>query len=467
MVILRNLLSVFTAELIGKVIGFVTTVYLARVLQPEGFGILNFAAASAGYFMLLVNFGFNDYGVLKVSPDRSKQNIQRHVSNLFGLRLVIAMLSFGALIAISFIVPKFHKIQVLLLIFGLLALAHAVSTEWLFTAIERMEFIAIARIVGSLIYVALIFLLVKSADDLVPCGIVTIGRQFVVVCLMLVFLVWKIGGIRVAVNVKEWGDVLRFVLPIGLSSVAAQMYFNVDVVILGFLRSPEEVGYYSAALKLVMLGVGLKLLVRQVVYPKIVHYSATSKDTLQKASLLMGKYCIIFALFIGFMGSFLGKEIIHLIYGINFSDSIVPFQIAVWVIAVEFIGIVLPYIVLTVDRKLYAKIIISTVIINIVLNLILIPIIGIIGAAISYVASSFCLLGVCYYYLNKRVVSLPIARLFLKPLVGSFVMLLGMLIFQKMHFVIMLTCGTLLYWAMIAAQGITPAKLLADIRSMT
>ena len=46
-------------------------------------------------------------------------------------------------------------------------------------------------------------------------------------------------------------------------------------------------------------------------------------------------------------------------------------------------------------------------------------------------------------------------------------MVLGILILQEMDFIFILVCGIVLYWVMIAAQGITPAKLRMDLRSMT
>jgi len=467
MPIIRNLFAVLSAELVGKIVGFITTIYLARVLQPEGFGILNFAAVSANYLILLVNFGFNDYGVLKVSPDRSMQNIERQLSNLFGLRLAIAIASFGALFVVSFLIPKFHQIQSLLLIFGLSVFGYALSTDWLFTAIERMEFIAIGRIAGSLFYIGMIFLFVKSSKDLVNCGLITAGRQFLVVFLMIFFFVWRVGSIRFNINGHEWRRILRFVLPIGLSSIATAMYFNVDVVIIGFLKSPEEVGYYAAALKLVMLGVSLKLLVGSVIYPKIVRYSASSKETLRKASLLIEKYSIIGGMLIGFIGSILGKDIIELIYGVQFAASVMPFQIAVWVTAIGFMGIVFPYVLLSVDRKLFAKVICLTVVINVLMNFILIPFFGILGAAFSYVGSTLYHQGLCYYFAQRKGVPISIKPLFCKPIVSSIMSTIGMLmVFQKLHFLLVLSFGLLLYFGTLAVQGISLRTFQADMRSV-
>jgi len=467
MPIIRNLFSVFSAELVGKIVGFITTVYLARVLHPEGFGILNFVAVSSSYFMLPVNFGFNDYGVLKVSPNRSKKNIEQRLGNLLGLRLTISIASFGALLAVSFLVPKFHQIQPLFLIFGLLAFANALSIGWLFTAIERMEFIAIGRITGSLLYICLIFLLVKSSVDLVPCALIMVGQQFVVVFLMLILFAWSVGTIRIGIHGHEWRNILRFVLPIGLSSIAAQMYFNVDVVILGFLRSIEEVGYYSAALKLVMLGVSLKLLVGQVVYPKIVRYSASSKEKLQRVSFLIEKYCIIFGMLIGITGSFLGTDIIKFIYGTHFLASIVSFQITVWVIAIGFMGIVFPYILISTDRKLFAKVIVSTVVLNILMNFVLIPVFGIVGAAFSFTLSALYNLGLCYFFVKRKTISINIFPLFFKPFFASVIMILGILpVYKNLHILLALSVGLLLYFGALMLQGVTPGTFQADMRSV-
>ncbi|MHB8853951.1 MAG: oligosaccharide flippase family protein [Ignavibacteriaceae bacterium] len=69
--ILRNLISLTSAEVISKIVGLITAAYLGRVLKPEGFGILGFATAFVSYFLLIGNFGLDTYGTREIAKDKN------------------------------------------------------------------------------------------------------------------------------------------------------------------------------------------------------------------------------------------------------------------------------------------------------------------------------------------------------------------------------------------------------------
>ena len=69
--ILKNFLSLSAGEFLSKLIGFFTTIYLARQISPEGFGILGYSTAFVSYFLLFIDFGFDVISVQKIENDKS------------------------------------------------------------------------------------------------------------------------------------------------------------------------------------------------------------------------------------------------------------------------------------------------------------------------------------------------------------------------------------------------------------
>ncbi len=83
--ILKNFISLSGGELLSKGIAFITTIYLARVISPEGFGILGYTTAFVSYFLLFIDFGFDIISIKKIANDKSI--ILKQVKLLFLLGL--------------------------------------------------------------------------------------------------------------------------------------------------------------------------------------------------------------------------------------------------------------------------------------------------------------------------------------------------------------------------------------------
>lgn len=90
--ILKNFVSLSGGELFSKAIAFITTIYLARVISPEGFGIIGYATAFVSYFLLFIDFGFDIISVKKIANDKSQ--IEKYVNNIISFRLLIASIAF-------------------------------------------------------------------------------------------------------------------------------------------------------------------------------------------------------------------------------------------------------------------------------------------------------------------------------------------------------------------------------------
>ena len=247
--IVKNLLSLTTANIISRLIGFVTIAYLARILNASGFGQISFAQTIIAYFMLLSDLGLRAFGVREVARD--KKQIKKHVNNILTLRIILAIISFGLLLIFIAFINKPTEYKTLIAFCGLSLFPSALSLDWLFQGIERMEFIALANIVRSLAYAGLVFLFVNSPSRILSIPLFALAASFVMITPLVYSFVKNYGWFSFSFNWPIWKEFLTKALPMGFSFIMIQIYYNLDTIMLGFMKGDKVVGWYSAAYKII------------------------------------------------------------------------------------------------------------------------------------------------------------------------------------------------------------------------
>ena len=164
--------------------------------------------------------------------------------------------------------------------------------SYILQAHERMEFVAISRVVGQVGYALLGFIAIYFTRDIIWLPIVQV----------LSGVIWSVAAyyfIRKYIDFHferaSWIEIKRLgklSLPFFISAVAVQVYYNIDSVLLQFMRSQEEVGFYNAGYKIVLLVVLVGTFMMQVFFPILASSWQHNRDlfdkTLHFASRAMG-----------------------------------------------------------------------------------------------------------------------------------------------------------------------------------
>jgi O-antigen/teichoic acid export membrane protein len=461
--VFRNLLSLLVADFVTRILGVVVTVYLGRTLGDEGFGVLNFAIAVASYFLMPVNFGFNEYGVLNVSPDRSTENVRRHIGDLFGLRGLISVVAFSALVVATFLVPRFEAVRPLILFSGTLLFAHAFSVEWVFTALERMTYIAVARIGSSLLYFGLLFVMVTSADDLLTAAGLQAGRQVLLSVLLLALCAVRIARPAFSLRPGSWREIGVFVLPIGLSSALSQAHSNIDVVILGFSVGDDALGWYAAAIHLIGAARMIKMAMGQVILPRLAARRGHPDDMNALAERLQ-RYATTLGIMIGVGGSTLGVELIDASYGVEYEGAALPLQIAIWTVFFELLGLVVTNILFIRNRYRFAALYGVSLAVNVVANFTLIPWLGIVGSAIAFVLSNGLWVVLVWRAVRLDGFNVPLLHGMREAVPAGLAMGAVALSLRGFGFWFAGGAASAAFVLVLVAMGMTPARIKADLR---
>lgn len=385
----------------------ITFPYISRILLPTGTGKVSFATSVVSYFALFAQLGIPTYGIracAKVRDDRKA--LERTVQELFLINLIMSILAYIVLfLAIAF-VPRMRQEKALFLIVGLTILFNAIGMEWLYKALEQYTYITVRSIIFKLIAVVAMFVLIHEQKDYVIYG----GISILAASASNVF---NFFHAHKYVSIKPVGSYnfrqhLKPIVIFFAMSCAATIYTNLDTVMLGFMTSDAEVGYYNAAVKIKSILVSVVTSLGVVLLPRASYYVECK---------LMDKFCRITHVALNFVilisvpltvyFILFAKEGIFFLSGAEYEASIVPMQIIMPTLL--FIGLtnimgIQTLIPLGKEKVvLYSEI--AGAVADLLLNVALIPSMASAGAAIGTVVAEGVVFAVQFWALRKEVLS--------------------------------------------------------------
>lgn len=456
--IIKNTLSLLIGNVISTFLGFVAVVYLARVLGPGPFGKINFAIAVVAYFILMANMGLPLVGTRGIARDKEK--INEYLSSILTLRLCLAALSFGLLLLMTFFLIKPPETKYLIILYGLELIPSALFLGWAFQGIERMEYIALGRILGGGVYLGLVLWLIKSPNQLLLIPCFQIADRLMVAGVLIFIFARLFGKPRFGFSPGSLISLFRQALPIGLTSFFSVIIYYLDTVMLGFMKSNEEVGYYNAAYKIILLLVMVITTYHDSVFPVISNYYKNSLNSFKKLQSYTTKLMVTFALPLGVAGTILARKLINVIYGFEYGRATIALQILIWACALIFINTAYSRGLFATNRqKECLEIVSMQAVIAIILNFILIPPLGLVGASVATVLGETCGL-LMYYRALGKIINLSIDNYIFKPLFASVIMGLFLWISFDWNLLVLVIGGLSIFLAILyLTKGITVEEI--------
>lgn len=383
----------------------ITFPYVSRILLPVGTGKVSFATSLVSYFALFAQLGIPTYGIRAcaiVRDDREK--LTRTVQELFIINLVMSAVAYAALFGALIFVPRLHEERTLYLIVSLTILFNAIGMEWLYKGLEQYTYITIRSIIFKVIAMGAMFLLVHEQSDYVIYGAISIFASSA--SHIFNFLhAHKYIGMR-PVGGYQFKRHLKAVAVFFAMSCATTIYTHLDTVMLGFMKTDEDVGFYNAAVKIKVVLVSVVTSLGHVMLPRSSYYVqrnlmdefwAISKKALNFVFLLAVPLMVYFILF--------ARQGIFFLSGSAYANAILPMQIIMPTLL--FIGITnilgIQILVPLGKEKIVLCSEIAGAITDLILNAILIPTMASAGAAIGTLVAEAVVLVVQWLALRRDV----------------------------------------------------------------
>ncbi len=456
--IAKNTTALLVAEGVSQVLRVIYFAVLVRYVQAEGMGKISTAQALVTILFVLVTFGFEQLMVRDVAGDRTRT--VAYVSNVAFLRLFLAV-PFS--LAIWVLVQAFDypaDLAVITYIYGFAFLVKAFTDVGLavFQAYEVMEYNLLTRVIRDLVNMGLSLLAIALGYSLIV--IVGVTALANVVEMVLTFALLRRRGVplKFRADLRLAKRLLVMALPFALVSVYPLAHSQLNTLILSATGTVEEVGWFASPSMLVGMTMLIPAVFMRAVFPVFSRYSGRSEGALQATYQKSFTYLLILGLAVS-VGTFLTADrLIPLIFGEGFEESVPVLLILAWQPVFGFVGHVNGNLLVATGRERFFTVTEGLfAVLYAALGLVLVPLLGMVGAAIAVVvptAIGFVFYSVyCHRVLRlalpwKRTLAATAAALLMAAAVYS------ALEFDVNLFAVVLLIAPVVYAAALALLGV-------------
>jgi O-antigen/teichoic acid export membrane protein len=251
--IFRNFSVLMAAQLVSNIAGLVSTAWLARALLPEGFGVLGWGAAVIGYLGMVVNPGIDRDAMREIARDHDF--LGRAAGNVLGFRLLMAAFAYAVLLLSVWLFGPDGQPGIVLMVQGAGLFVTAITVDFAFQGLQEMGRNAARQIMASLTALAGMLLLVSASEDVAIAAGVTVAATGLSALVFIFPLARRSGGLRLRLEKAVLLPMLRRAIPVGIAGFLTVLFVSADLVMMGFLSTAEEVGLYHGAARLFMLAI--------------------------------------------------------------------------------------------------------------------------------------------------------------------------------------------------------------------
>ncbi len=449
----------------------ITFPYVSRVLLETGTGRVSFATSLITYFTMIAQLGIPTYGIRACAKVRdNRQELTKTAHEILFINIIMSVVSYILLAFALAFVPRLQEDRTLYIIVSITIVLSAIGMEWLYKALEQYTYITIRSVIFKFIALIGMFLLIHEENDYVMYGLITIFAGSA-------SNVFNFINVHKYIDLKPIGNYnirrhMKPVLVFFAMSCATTIYNNLDVVMLGFMKSDADVGYYNAAVKIKTILISVVTSLGTVLLPRASYYiehamldefKRVSEKALNFVFLLASPLALYFILY--------AKNGIYFLAGENYSGSILPMQIIMpTLLLIGITNILGIQILVPLGREITVLISeIAGAVVDIILNAVLIPPFSSAGAALGTLAAEFVVLIVQYAALRKDVRETFIQIQYWKIAVG---MVLGtaasywvLYVFNLSDFLTIIVTGILFFVVYLAFLLVTKEPLTVQLWS--
>lgn len=455
--IARNTLILFTGEIITILSSYLYTIFTARYLGAEGFGILSFAIAFTGISCLLVDLGLSVLTTREVS--RNNLLAGKYIGNILAIKtiLTILTLSFTGLV-INLLVYPFQTVMVVYLItLATISTSFANIFYSIFQAFQKMEYISAGAIIYSVLMFAGTIIAINQNLEIIYFASIYFLVSLIALGYSTYICIKKFVIPKIEFDLPFWKSVLKESIPFWMTSVFVVIYFRMDMIMLSMIKGNEVVGWYAASYKLIE---GLSIIpgvFMSVMFPIFSRCYIDSKKSLELAFKKSLKILVIIAIPIGVGTTILADEIIMFFYGSEYAHSAEALKILIWVSVLSFIHWT-PATLLNSTNRQRTLMIFTCIgaILNLVLNYTLIPSLSYKGAGIATVITELVVGILMLSYIQKRLnlLTLLIDAIF-KSLISAIAMGVFVWIFKDYMLILLVPLASIFYFcSLVIVNGV-------------
>ena len=308
----------------------ITYPYLTRTLGTELYGLVITAQILSSYCSILIQFGFPLVSARHISLHKdNKDELSKIMSSILCMQLILWILSFLIYLGVIYFVPTYYEHFWLFFYSFFLTFINLLFPQFYFQGIEKMKYITIIQLIFQLIFIALIFVVIKDKTDYVYVPVLnSIG--FLIGGIIALYIIFVKDGVKfIRPKFSDIKYYTKDALPIFSTDVICTIKDKLNYLLLGSMVNMSQVVTYDVGSKfsnLIMKPVGIIL---TVIYPKM----SRDRDDHQFKKMGIVVLSVVIMLFI-VVNLFL-KPIVDFLVG----EEIDLFPVRLFILSPLFLGV--------------------------------------------------------------------------------------------------------------------------------
>ena len=410
----------------------ITFPYASRIMMADGIGQVNFFQSIISYISLFTCLGIPMYAIREVAKVRDNpEKMTRITVEILLLHAFLTLLGYMAVAVICLTVTKVQTDIPLFLLLSATIFFTAIGCEWFYQGIEDFKYVAIRGLLVKLLSVVLLFLFVKTKEDILWYGAYTVlgvlgGNIFNFIRLRK-YLHRDVIDFRALHPLRH----LKPALHVFALNVVISIYLQLNNVLLGFMKDAEAVGYFTAATKIMMITMSISSSLGAVIMPRTSNLIAEGRMD-EFRILIQKSYDFVLALAmpltVGLI--FTSPSIILLLSGEGFAPAVLTSQIVASNILMVGLSGVMGIQVLYPLGKINIVILCTLIgaAVNVFFNVLLIPRYGHNGTAVAYMLAEVGV-WVCMFLMGRKYIGIDFLKFEDLDYVGGGIVMGGVLYF--------------------------------------
>lgn len=390
-------------NLVNVLLPLVSSIYVSRILMPAGVGKVAYATTFVSYFVTFAGLGLPSYGVSAIS--RLKTDVAKKNRVFSELVLINAISTTVALIIYTFLIFRLQFAQndlILYLCCGIQLVLSYINIDWLYRGEEEYGYITKRNIAVKIASLFCIFIFVRTADDYIKYAIISsaaLGANY------LFNVVYAKKYVRLTCKELHPSQHMKALLFLSISLFCSSIYSRIDVTMLGLMSTETSVGIYSNGHKVINIVITVCTAITSVFLPRMSYLYREDKDSFTRLLNTGIRIIALITIPACFGLMLLSQDAILLLYGDSFRAAGPVLRIFSLLIPVKGFGDLLCYqTVISIGKeKSLVPAAGAAMLVNVILNLLMIPVWGEIGATIASVCSEVTVNSLMLLYVRKQI----------------------------------------------------------------
>lgn len=432
--------------LLSIVFPLITYPYVTRVLHSTNLGKVNFAQSIVSYFALIAALGVNTYAVREGAKKKESRNdLEKFCNEIFTTNIITTVIAYSLLIFSIILIPRLHDYSTLIIILSTTMIATTMGVDWINVIFEDYFIITVRSVFVQLINLLFLFIFVNKETDYYIYAFLLVLSNFII-CVWNYFYCKRYITVRLTRH-PNFKSHIKPLLVFFANNLAISIYCYADTTMIGWMIGDSCVGIYSVAVKVYTVIKTVLASVYSVCIPRLSAYCGQnnySSFRILTNKVFSGILLILLPAMTGLI--VLAKPVVLFLGGIEYLEAIPTLRILSFALIFAIVGGFLSSCINIPTGKEKISLIgtIVAAVLNIALNVFLIPLLKHNGAALTTVIAELAVVVVCCAKNSeiKEIVSFKIiGRNLVHAILGCIIVIISYYIISLLSNNIIMQCA--------------------------